>query len=103
MPATINATLLAKYKSFVRSTTACTAGLTSEDVLTVNHQLGVSPTQIVVALRSIRGTPSNSVPALVVESWDATKATCRLAGGPGVGAVSADFDIVFENTHSFSR
>lgn len=102
MPATVNATLLGKNKSVVRATTASTAGATSVDVLTVNHGIGASPDQIVTACRTIRAVVSTGTPALILDSWDATVATFRLPA-VNAGAAAADFDIVFERTHSIVR
>lgn len=102
MPATITAVRLGKRSSVVRATSACSAGATSIDVLTVNHGLGVCPDILVPVLRSIRSVVSTGTPALTLRTWDATSAIFALPVADA-GLTQADYDIIFQAIHSISK
>ena len=105
MPATVNAVkvLNGQNTTAVRATTASTAAAnTSGDVLTINHGLGACPDILQAVLRCIRATVSNGSPAMVLNSWDATKAIFQQPAN-AAGATAADWDFVFQAIHTAVR
>lgn len=103
MTTSFTATNLGVNKAIARSVPMSTAGLTSLDVLTLNHGLGATPDTCLATPVSVVGTPSGGALALILQARGATTVTWALMAGTGVGNTVGNFDIIVERTHSMTR
>lgn len=104
MVATISATLLGTFKSIARALLVCNqVGTTSNDTLTVAHQLGVCPDLIYPVLRSVITATSGDAPFMALRSWNASQAIFDCGSSNGTGAMGATFDVISELTQSIAR
>ena len=104
MNATVSGTLLGTFKSIVRSVTVCAEALTSQDRITVAHQLGVCPDIMLAVLRSniAAGQSSLNLYSMAVRAWDASQVIFD-SPAAGAGARGAIFDFICELTWSPAR
>ena len=104
MTATVSGTLLGTFKSIVRDVLVCAEALTSQDTITVAHQLGVCPDIMLAVLRSnvAAGQSSINIYSMAVRSWNASQAIFDTAAA-GAGARGARFDFICELTWSAAR
>lgn len=100
MAVTYSPTLIGVYRSVMRNVLLCTAAGNSEAVTFV-HGLGVCPTEIRAALRSVVTAPSGVVlPGPIINSLNASQAILNFGGAAQGVAGSAYFDIIAELTVS---
>lgn len=104
MVSTVSATLLGTFKSIARAVLICNeVGTSSNDTLTVAHQLGRCPDIIRAVLRSVITATSGDAPFLALRSWDASQAIFDCGSSNGAGAMGARFDIISEYSYSEGR
>lgn len=101
MAVTYSSTLLARYRSILTNSlvsidTACS------ELITLVHQLGASPHEVRVTLRSYVTYGMSGTPMFTVQSWNASQAVIGFASAPKPidGASAFTADIVAEFTHS---
>jgi hypothetical protein len=65
------------------------------------HQLGASPHEVRISIRSLTSAPSGALIAQVL-SWNASQATITFGASP-LGAGVAAVDVIAEFTHTLSQ
>lgn len=101
MAVTYSSTLLARYRSILTNSLVCYASAASE-LITLAHQLGASPHEVRVNLRSVT-TNISGFPTFSVQSWDASQALIGVHNTPRPttsGAFAGTVDLIAEFTHS---
>lgn len=103
MAVTYSSTLLARYRSILSNSLVSIASTASE-VVTLVHQLGASPHEIRISLRS-QTTNISGNPLFTVQSWNASQAIIGWAKAPvgAAGAGAINVDIIAEFTHSIMQ
>ena len=104
MPQTVTGTVYSggTFRSKAALVASCNANQTSSlDVITLAHNLGICPDEFRVNLRSVVIGTSAGVPALLLQSWNASQAIFQApAIVGGAGASEGLFDIIAEVTTS---
>jgi len=98
MAVTYSSTLLRTYRSIVTAATVSLATTASESI-TVVHQLGASPHEVRVSVRSLTSSPSGC-PVFQFASCNASQATVNVSQAPNLGAFQGTIDIICEFTPS---
>lgn len=106
MAISVDATVLGTLKSVASAAGVSVEGGLTVDVLTVNHGLGAVPDYVTSQLRSSSSSgPSGGAPALAITSFNASVVNCIFTptSGQAAAAMSAQFDVISEITHSIVR
>lgn len=99
MASTVTATKIGTLKSVVRAQAVSAGTPGTVDTLTVNHGLGRTPHTITPTVRTLVTSPSGDAPALIVNSFDATKVVIQVSAAGG-GNSNALVDVVVSFEHS---